>query len=86
MLLQPARDVQQGAEQGSAVVVQQLDQSGLLHEAAQFDELAGACAPFLRPIAGVMAGTGEVEPILLHGQAPELRRCGLEFPEQGRCL
>ena len=84
--LQLAGNVQQRAEQGGAVIVQQLDQPGFLHEAAQLDELAGACAPFLHPVAGVVTGAGEGGPILLHGQAPELRRCGLQVPEQGRRL
>ena len=84
--MQPARDVQQRPEQGGAVVVQQLDQPGLLDEAAQFDELPCACASFLHPVAGVVTGLGEGEPILLHGQAPELRCGGLQVPEQGRWL
>ena len=84
--LQPVRDVQQRAEQGGAVVAGQLDQPGLLDKATKFDEQACACTSFLRPVAGVVASLGEVGPILLHGQAPELRRCGLQLPEQGRRL
>lgn len=75
--LQPARQFQERAEQCGAVVIHKLDQPGLLHEATQLDELSGACASFLHPIAGIVASAGEGEPILLHGQAPELRRGGL---------
>ena len=86
LLLQPAREFEEGAEQCGAVVVQQFDQAGFLHEAAQLDELAGACAPFLHPVACIVSGAGEGKPILLHGQAPELRRGGLQVPEQDRWL
>ena len=84
LLLQPARESEEGTEQSGAVIVEQFDQPSLLHEAAQLDELAGACAAFLHPVAGVMAGAVEGEPIPLHGQAPQLRHGGLEVPEQDR--
>ncbi len=38
-----------GAEEGGAVVVQQFGEASLLDEAAEFDELACACAAFLNP-------------------------------------
>ena len=69
---------EEGTEQSGAVVVKQLDQSGLLHEAAEFDELAGAFAAFLHPVAGVVTSAGEGDPIPLHGQVPEPRRGGLQ--------
>jgi len=61
-----------GSEQGCAIVVQQLDQSGFLHEATQLDELARARASFLRPVAGVGAALCEHQPISQHGQPVEL--------------
>ena len=78
--LQLAGEFEESAEQGGAVVSNQLDEPGLLHEAAELDELPGACAPVLDPLAGVVAGTGAIEPIAQHGQALELCRCCLELP------
>ena len=43
----------EGAEHGGAVVVGQRDEAGLLDEAAEFDEMAGAGAPLDGPGAGV---------------------------------
>jgi hypothetical protein len=66
-----------GAEQGSAVVAGEFDQAGFLDEAAEFDELAGAYASFLDPIAGVVPGLGAFEACLHDGQVPKLYRCCL---------
>ncbi len=63
-----------GSEQGRAIVVEQLDQPGLVHEAAELDELPSAGASFLRPVAGIGAVLCEHEPISQHGQALELSR------------
>ena len=64
--LQPIGDVEEGAEQGGAVVIQQLDKAGFLHEAAQLDEVACALAPQFGPVARVRAGAGGVQPMPLH--------------------
>jgi hypothetical protein len=67
---------EEGAEEGCAIIVYQLDQSGLLHQAAEFDKMAGAGPAILYPLAGIVAGAGEIEPIALHGQTLELScRC-----------
>lgn len=39
--LQLVREIQEGAEQGGAIVIGQLDETGLLHEATELDEMAG---------------------------------------------
>ena len=44
---------EEGAEQGGAIVVDQIDEAGLLHQAAEFDELPGAGAALLHPVAGI---------------------------------
>lgn len=62
--------VQQGAEQGGAVVVQQLHQLGLNSEAAQLDQVTGALAACLRPVAGVRAGACGIQAVTLYRQAP----------------
>ena len=48
----------EGAEHGGAVVVGQRDEAGLLHEAAEFDEVAGAGAALDGPGTGVGQGAG----------------------------
>jgi hypothetical protein len=67
--LEPCCEFEECAEEGCAIIVQQLDQPGLLDEAAEFDEVAGAGAPVLDPLAGVVAGAGGVEAVTQHGQA-----------------
>lgn len=64
--------IEQQAKQSSAIVLQQLDQSGFLHEAAQLDELACSCASFLCPVAGAGAVLCQHQPISQHGQTMEL--------------
>ena len=63
-------EVEEGAEEGGAVVAQQLDQAGLLDESAEFDEVAGAFAACLGPIARVGAGHLGVQPTTLNGCPP----------------
>ena len=48
-------EIEEGAEQGGAIVVGQLDKAGFLHQAAQLDQMAGAFAAYLGPIAHVGA-------------------------------
>ncbi len=66
--------IEQQAEQGSTIVLQQLDKAGLVHKATKLDELAGSCATFLHPVAGVGSVLSEHEPIPQNRQALELSR------------
>ena len=68
------RRIQENAEQGRTIVFQQLDEAGLLHEAAKLDELPGSCTSLLSPVACVIAVAGEHEPIPKNGQPLELCR------------
>ena len=63
-------EVEQGAEQGGAVVVQQLHQVRLEDEAAQLNQVPGALPPCLGPIARVGAGAGGIEAVTHHHQPP----------------
>ncbi len=72
-------EVQQRAEQGGAVVVQQLHQVSLGDKAAQLDQVAGALASCLGPIAGIGAGAGGVQPVTCHRQPPQPCRCRLQL-------
>ena len=72
---QASSKLEKRAEQCSAIIVHQLDQSGLLHQSAELDELAGSCASVLHPLALVVPVACELETVLLHGQAPDLG-CG----------
>jgi hypothetical protein len=81
-ILKATGEVEEGAEQGGAVIVDELDQAGFLDEAAELDEMAGAGTTILDPLAGIVAGTREIEAVTLHGQALELRCRCLEFPQQ----
>jgi hypothetical protein len=47
LLLELIGEFEEGAEEGGAVVVDQLDEAGFLDEAAEFDELTGAGAALL---------------------------------------
>ena len=69
ILLQPVREFKEGAQQGSPVIVHQLDQPGLLNQPAEFNQVAGACAPVLYPLAGVVTSTVAIETVTQHGQA-----------------
>ena len=51
--MQSVSDVEEGAEQGGTIVVQQLEETCLVDEAAEFDEVACALAPLVRPITCV---------------------------------
>jgi hypothetical protein len=62
---QPVGDLKEGAEKGGAIVVDQRDEPGLLHEAAEFDQMAGALAACLGPVAHVGAGSVGGEPMAL---------------------
>lgn len=76
---QPVGQRQEGAEERGAIIVHQLDQSGLLDQTAEFDQLAGACPSVLNPLAGILAGACQIESIALHGQPPKLHFRCLKF-------
>jgi len=50
---EPVGQLHEGAEEGGAIVVGQLDQAGFLDEAAELDEVAGALAACLGPVSHV---------------------------------
>ena len=63
-------EVQKRAEQGGAIVVQQLDQVGFNDEATEFDQATGSFTSCLGPIAGVGSGAIGIEAVTLHHQPP----------------
>ena len=75
ILLQLIGEVEEGTEHCGAIVVDQFDEAGLLHQAAELDQMAGALPPLADPIAYVGERAVAIEPIAQHGQALELRRC-----------
>ncbi len=62
------------AEQSCAIVLQEFDQLGFLHQATQLDELSCPGASFLNPVACVSPALGEHESIPEYDQALELSR------------
>lgn len=73
MLLQPGGEFEEGAEQGGTIIVDQLDQTRLLHQAAEFDQMAGSGTSILHPLARVVAGAVTIEAIAQHHQPLPLR-------------
>ena len=71
---QPVGEIEERAEQGGAVIVHQFDQAGLLHQAAEFDEVTGALAPRLGPVAHVGAGFLGIQPMPLDCRLPQQAR------------
>ena len=80
--MEPAYKFEEGTEQGSPVIIHQFDQPGFLHQAAEFNQVAGACAPVLHPLALVIAGAIEIEPIAQHGQPSKLDCRCQQFRQQ----
>jgi hypothetical protein len=76
-------EVQEGPEEGGAVVIHQFDQAGLLDEAAEFDEVAGTLAACLGPIAHVGASLLSVQPMSLDCCSLQQACRRLQVPEQG---
>jgi hypothetical protein len=66
--LKPCREFEEGTEQGSAIIVHQLDQPGLLHQASELNQMPGACATVLHPLALVVACSIAVQSVTQHGQ------------------
>jgi hypothetical protein len=52
---QPVGEIEERPEQSGAVIVHQLDQAGFLDQTAELDEMAGALAACLGPVAHVGA-------------------------------
>ncbi len=69
ILLQPVCEFKEGAQQGSPVIVHQIDQPSLLHQSAEFNQMSCPCAPVLHPLAGVITGTVAIQAVTQHGQA-----------------
>ena len=67
--LDPPREFEERAEQGGAVIIDQLDQPGLLHQAAQLDQVPCPRAPVLDRLALVIACPIPVQSITQHAQA-----------------
>jgi hypothetical protein len=61
-------DIQEGIEQDGAIIVDEFDQSGFLHQSAEFDQMPGACALVLDPLAGILAGACGIEAVTQRGQ------------------
>ena len=66
--LKPCCDFEEGAEKGRAIIVHQLDQSCLLHQASELNQMPGACATVLNPLALVVACSIAVQSVTQHGQ------------------
>jgi hypothetical protein len=66
--MEPCRDFEEHAEQCSAIVVHQLDQSGLLYQASELNQMPGARATVLDPLALVIACSITVQSVTQHGQ------------------
>ncbi len=83
VFLKPLCDVQKGAKQSGAIIVDEFDQPGLLNEATEFDEVARALTAISHPLPGIIPRTSGLRSVPLHGQAPELSCCCLKVMEQG---
>jgi hypothetical protein len=68
ILLERGRKFEEGPEQGSTIIVHQLDQPGLLHQATQLNQMPGARAPVLNSLALVFACAIPVQSVTQHGQ------------------
>jgi len=75
-------EVEEGAEEGGAIVAQQLDKAGFLDESAEFDEVPCALAACLGPIAHVGAGHLGIQPMALDCCPAHQARRRLQVPEQ----
>ncbi len=78
--LQAIGEFEEGAEEGGAVILHQFNQAGLVDEAAELDEVTGAGAACLGPIAHVGAGHDGGEPMTLGYGQPQPARRGLKLP------
>ncbi len=85
-LPQLIRQCEEGTQQGGTIIVHQVDHPGLLHQATEFNQMAGARAPILNPLACIIAGSRLIQPIPLHDHAPELSCCCLKVLQQFRRL
>jgi hypothetical protein len=82
--LQSSGQFEEGAQEGGAIVLDQLHQPGFPHEAAELDEIAGAGASVLHGLPGIGAGAVAIEPIAQHGETALPRCRHLELQQQGR--
>jgi hypothetical protein len=72
-------EFEEGAEQGGAIVLDELDQPGFPHEAAELDEVAGAGASVLHGLPGVGAGSMAIEPMAQRGETAQPHRRRLQL-------
>jgi hypothetical protein len=79
-------DVEEGAEEGGTIIVDEFDEARLLDEAAEFDEMACARPSILHPVPCISAGASGIEAVLEHGQAAQLSEGNAEVTEQRRRL
>ncbi len=79
---QPVGELEEGAEKGGAIVVHKRDQAGLLHQAAELDQVAGAFTPRPDARAHVGAGLLGLEPMTLGCCQAQPSRRGLKLPAQ----
>jgi hypothetical protein len=68
ILLESSRKFEEGPEQGSPIIVDQLNQSCLLHQATQLNQMPRARASVLNPLALVVACSIPVQSVTQHGQ------------------
>jgi hypothetical protein len=66
--MEPCGKFKEGAQKGSAIIIDQLDQTGFLNQASQLDQVPGACTPILNPLALIIACAIPVQSITQHGQ------------------
>jgi hypothetical protein len=76
-------DIEESAEEGGPIIVDDINQAGLLDETTELDEMACARASVLHPLPRIGASAITIEAVLQHGQAPELTVGGLEVTEEG---
>ena len=67
-ILELTGEFEKRPQQRGAIVIDKLDEAGLLDEAAEFDQMAGAGAAVLHPLPLVVTCPIPVQPVTQHGQ------------------
>jgi hypothetical protein len=68
IFMQPCSQFEEGSKKSGAVIIHQIDQACLLHQATQFDQPAGARPAILHPLPSIAAGACQIKAITLHDQ------------------
>jgi hypothetical protein len=76
-------DIEESAEEGGPIIVDDINQAGLLDETTEFDQMACARASILDPLPRIGASAIAIEAVLQHGQAPQLTVGCLQVTEEG---